>query len=332
MIIPASSFQEHLIKKCQKKQKKIVLVEGEEERILKASHYFISNDLGKVILLGDQRKIKEKIASLKLHINEDALEIIDPKESAYYEDFYKTFYELRKEKGLSLEEAKKKILEVSYFGTMLVYKGIADGMVSGAIHTTADTIRPALQIIKPLDGIKSITSLFFMLLNNKVVIYSDCAIIPTPNAEQLTEIALLSAHTAKLFDLEPKVAFLSYSSGNSGKGIEVDKIKKAVMLLREKSPDFIFDGPLQYDTAVDIEVAKRKMPNSPIKGDANVLIFPDLNSGNITYKAVQRETKSLAIGPILQGLKKPVNDLSRGSSIEDIYNTMIVTAIQSSYL
>ena len=223
------------------------------------------------------------------------------------------------------------MLDASYFGTMMVFLGDADGMVSGAVNTTAHTIRPSLQFVKTKPGVNTVSSVFFMLLHDRVLVYGDCAVVPNPTAEQLADIAISSADSAIAFGIEPKVALLSYSSGNSGSGADVDKVREATALVKECRPDLLVEGPIQYDAAVDPKVGKQKMPNSPVAGQANVLIFPDLNTGNNTYKAVQRETGGLAIGPMLQGLKKPVNDLSRGALIPDIYNTVLITAIQSEF-
>jgi len=229
-----------------------------------------------------------------------------------------------------LTSAQDLMLDASYFGTMMVQKGHADGMVSGAVNTTAHTIKPALQFVKTKPGFKTVSSVFFMLLDDRVLVYGDCAIVPNPNPEQLAEIAISSADSAKTFGIEtPKVAMLSYSSGTSGSGEEVEKVRKATEIVKSLRPDILVEGPIQYDAAVDPIVGKSKLPNSPVAGQANVLIFPDLNTGNNTYKAVQRETGALAVGPMLQGLNKPINDLSRGATIEDIYNTVIITAIQS---
>ncbi|MFC2272746.1 MAG: phosphate acetyltransferase, partial [Capnocytophaga ochracea] len=240
-------------------------------------------------------------------------------------------YELRKSKGLELSQAKDLMLDSSYFGTMMVFLGDADGMVSGAVNTTAHTIRPSLQFVKTKPGVNTVSSVFFMLLHDRVLVYGDCAVVPNPTAEQLADIAISSADSAIAFGIEPKVALLSYSSGDSGSGADVDKVREATALVKERRPELLVEGPIQYDAAVDPKVGKQKMPNSPVAGQANVLIFPDLNTGNNTYKAVQRETGGLAIGPMLQGLKKPVNDLSRGALIPDIYNTVLITAIQSEF-
>ena len=230
---------------------------------------------------------------------------------------------------MEIAQARDLMLDVSYFGTMMVFVGDADGMVSGAVNTTAHTIRPSLQFVKTKVGVNTVSSVFFMLLPDRVLVYGDCAIVPNPTAEQLAEIAITSADSAKAFGIEPKVALLSYSSGNSGSGADVDKVRAATAIVKEQRPDLLVEGPIQYDAAVDPVVGSKKMPNSPVAGQANVLIFPDLNTGNNTYKAVQRETGALAIGPMLQGLRKPVNDLSRGATIPDIYNTVLITAIQS---
>ena len=219
--------------------------------------------------------------------------------------------------------------DVSYFGTMMVYKGHADGMVSGAVHTTLHTIRPALQFIKTKPGVSIVSSIFFMCLPDRVSVFGDCAVNPNPTAGQLAEIAISSADSSRRFGIEPLVALLSYSSGTSGEGAEVDKVRQATALVRQKRPDLKVEGPIQYDAAVDPVVGRQKLPDSEVAGQASVLIFPDLNTGNNTYKAVQRETGALAIGPMLQGLNKPVNDLSRGCTVEDIFNTVVITAIQA---
>lgn len=326
-------FQYNITQKSQLLQKHIVLPEGFEERILRAASMFIYDRLGKITLLGNLERIKSVINNLGIYWNKKFVNIIDPVTSCQYKDFYETFYKLRKDKGIQLNQAKDLMLDSSYFGTMMVYKGIADGMVSGAVHTTSHTIRPALQFIKTKPSVDIISSVFFMLLSDRVLVYGDCAIVPNPTAEQLASIAILSANTAKNFGIDPpRVAILSYSSGDSGSGEDVEKVKIATSIVKKKAPDLLIEGPIQYDAAVDINIAKQKLPNSLVAGKANVLIFPDLNTGNNTYKAVQRETKALAIGPILQGLNKPVNDLSRGATVKDIYNTILITTIQSSFL
>jgi phosphate acetyltransferase len=238
-------------------------------------------------------------------------------------------FELRKSKGLTLEMARELMLDVSYFGTMMVHKGDADGMVSGAIHTTQHTIRPALQFVKTKPGVSTVSSVFFMCLPSRVSVFGDCAVVPNPSPEQLADIAISSAESALMLGIDPKIAMLSYSSGTSGEGEDVDKVRLATALVKQKRPDMKVEGPIQYDAAVDMEVGKKKMPNSEVAGQASVLIFPDLNTGNNTYKAVQRETDAIAIGPVLQGLNNPVNDLSRGCTVADIFNTVVITAIQA---
>lgn len=327
--ITPQMFQYNLLKKSVEAQKHIVLPEGLEERVLRAASLFIGEKLGKITLLGPPKKILSEVNRLGLPWDEDRISLVDPSVALYHEDFSNTLFELRKEKGLQYAQAQDLMLDASYFGTMMVYKGLADGMVSGAVHTTAHTIRPALQFIKTSPGVKTISSVFFMLLNDRVLVYGDCAIVPDPDPEQLADITIASAKTAQNFGIDPKIALLSYSSGNSGSGQQVDKVRKAVEIVKNRAPELLIEGPIQYDAAVDPVVGKQKMPSSLVAGQANVLIFPDLNTGNNTYKAVQRETKALAIGPVLQGLKKPVNDLSRGATVEDIYNTIVITSIQA---
>ena len=322
-------FIYHLQKLASKDRKTIVLPEGNDDRILKAVEILQKKDLVDMILIGESDLIKNQSRSLGLRIDFEKTPIINPKTSSNFEKYASTFFELRKEKGVNMEIACDLMTDVSYFGTMMVHKGHADGMVSGAAHTTQHTIRPALQIIKTKPGSKVVSSVFFMCLDDRVVAYGDCAINPNPNAEQLAEIAISSAKTTKRFGIEPKVAMLSYSSGDSGKGEDVEKVRNATKLVKQSHPDIKIEGPIQYDAAVDMGVGKKKLPNSEVAGQASVLIFPDLNTGNNTYKAVQRETGAIAIGPVLQGLNKPVNDLSRGCTVEDIVNTIIITAIQA---
>jgi len=255
--------------------------------------------------------------------------VIDPRTSELGEQFAHQYAELRKHKGVTLEQAREIIRDVSYFGTMLVHNDIVDGMVSGAAHTTAHTVRPAFEIIKTKPGVSTVSSIFLMCLADRVLAYGDCAIVPDPTAEQLADIAISSAHTAAQFGIDPRVAMLSYSTGDSGSGAGVDKVREATELVRRRSPELLVEGPIQYDAAVDPTVAAAKMPGSEVAGRATVLIFPDLNTGNNTYKAVQRSADAIAIGPVLQGLNKPVNDLSRGALVEDIVNTVAITAIQA---
>ena len=322
-------FQYQLTKWAKNEIKHIVLPEGNEDRILKAATRLIDKKIVTLTLLGDPAEIAASVKRLGLTLDLNNIRIIDPVKSVYYEDYVKTFYELRKHKNVELEMARDTMTDVSYFGTMMVYKGHADGMVSGAVHTTQHTIRPALQFVKTKPGISVVSSVFFMCLPDRVCVFGDCAVNPNPTAEQLAEIAISSAESSRKFGIEPKIAMLSYSSGTSGEGEEVEKVRRATELVRQKRPDLKVEGPIQYDAAVDPDVGNQKMPDSEVAGKATVLIFPDLNTGNNTYKAVQRETGALAIGPMLQGLNKPVNDLSRGCTVDDIFNTVIITAIQS---
>lgn len=280
-------------------------------------------------ILGDKEKIQKKVVQLGLHFDLDKVNIVRPEASPHFKEYVDTFYELRKHKNINCAIAKDKMSDVSYFGTMMVYKGHADGMVSGAAHTTQHTILPALQFIKTKPGVSVVSSIFFMCLDDRVSVFGDCAINPNPTSEQLAEIAISSADSTKAFGIEPKVAMLSYSSGTSGIGEDVERVRTATEIVKKLRPDIRVEGPIQYDAAVDPIVGKSKMPNSEVAGQASVLIFPDLNTGNNTYKAVQRETGALAIGPMLQGLNKPVNDLSRGCTVDDIFNTVIITAIQA---
>ena len=323
-------FSADLLSRARALKRVVVLPESDDERVLKAASKVLEIDGAKIILLGKKDEILARAGSLEL----SKAQFIDISTSEYFDDFASTLFELRKAKGMSKDEAKELILRPEYFGTMLVYKGIAHAMVSGAKTTTADTIRPALQFVKMKDGISTVSGAFVMVLegqsekNERVWFFADCAITPRPSTEQLAGIALSTANTAKSFGYEPKVAFLSYSTGDSAKGEMIDFVKEALEIAQKAAPDIAMDGPMQFDAAVDSKVAKSKMPNSKVAGQANVFIFPDLNCGNITYKAVQRSANALAIGPILQGLKKPVNDLSRGCSVDDIVNTVLISAVQ----
>ncbi len=322
-------FQYQLAKWAKKKIKHIVLPEGNDDRILKATARLVNEEIVTLTLLGDPVEIAASVKRLGLDFDINHIRIIDPAHSDYYQDYVNTLYELRKNKNVNLEMARDMMTDVSYFGTMMVYKGMADGMVSGAVHTTQHTIRPALQFIKTKPGISVVSSVFFMCLPDRVAVFGDCAVNPNPTAEQLAEIAISSAESSSRFGIEPRIAMLSYSSGTSGEGEDVDKVRKATEIVKTKRPDLKVEGPIQYDAAVDPVVGKQKLPGSKVAGQASVLIFPDLNTGNNTYKAVQRETGALAIGPMLQGLNKPVNDLSRGCTVDDIFNTVIITAIQA---
>jgi len=322
-------FQYNLLKKAKSNKKHIVLPEGLDERILRATKHLVEVGVVDVTLLGDKKQIEDKIATLDLVLDLDKITILNPIESSHFETYANALYELRKHKNVNLAMAKDLMEDVSYFGTMMVHMGHADGMVSGAVHTTQHTILPALQFIKTKPETSLVSSVFFMCLEDRVSVYGDCAINPNPTAEQLAEIAISSATTSLSFGIEPKIAMLSYSSGTSGVGEDVERVRKATEIVKKIRPDLKIEGPIQYDAAVDPSVGKTKMPDSEVAGQASVFIFPDLNTGNNTYKAVQRETKALAIGPIIQGLNKPVNDLSRGCTVDDIFNTVIVTAIQA---
>ena len=322
-------FQYQLVKRAKTKRKHIVLPEGNDDRILTAAAQLMQKDVVDLTILGKVDEIKAAVKRMNLSFNLDSVTIIDPATSDLYSGFVDTLVELRKSKNLSQEMAEDLMTDVSYFGTMMVYKGLADGMVSGAAHTTQHTIRPALQFVKTKPNVSTVSSVFFMCLPDRVSVFGDCAVNPNPTSEQLAEIAISSAESSLMFGIEPKIAMLSYSSGTSGQGEEVEKVRKATEIVKQLRPDLKVEGPIQYDAAVDPTVGKQKMPNSEVAGQASVLIFPDLNTGNNTYKAVQRETGALAIGPMLQGLNKPVNDLSRGCTVDDIFNTVIITAIQA---
>ena len=322
-------FQYNLLKRAKQVRKHIVLPEGNDDRVITAACKLIEMNIVDLTILGNRDKIESTLKRLHIKTKIDKIDIIDPTACENYPDFVQTFYELRKHKGVTMAMAEDLMCDVSYFGTMMVYKGLADGMVSGAAHTTQHTIKPALQFVKTKPGVSVVSSIFFMCLDDRVSVFGDCAINPNPTSEQLAEIAISSADSSKNFGIEPKIAMLSYSSGTSGKGEDVDRVRKATEIIKKLRPDLKVEGPIQYDAAVDASVGKLKLPDSEVAGQANVLIFPDLNTGNNTYKAVQRETGALAIGPMLQGLNKPVNDLSRGCTIDDIFNTVVLTAIQA---
>jgi phosphate acetyltransferase len=303
------------------------LPEGEEERILRSAEILLQRGVVDLTLLGDPDAIHAKIGQLGLHLDE--VKIIDPATSEMRATFAATYHELRKHKGVTEEMAMDTVADVSYFGTLMVNAGLADGMVSGAVHTTGDTIRPALQIIRTRPGTSLVSSVFLMCLADRVLVYGDCAVNPNPNADQLAEIAISSAATAQAFGVMPRVAMCSYSTGASGKGQDVDKVREATAIVRAKAPELKIEGPIQYDAAVDAGVARTKLPDSEVAGQATVFIFPDLNTGNNLYKAVQRSANAVAVGPVLQGLNKPVNDLSRGCKVTDIVNTVAITAVQA---
>ncbi len=320
-------FQHRITHQAKRHLMRIVLPEGEEERVLRAAEATTRLQTAHVILLGDARVIARKGADLGLDLS--GVTIVEPRNSPNFEDYVQTYVELRKKKGVTPEQAREKMADNTYFGTMMVYKDHADGMVSGAVNTTAHTIRPAFEFIKTKPGFSNVSSVFFMCLQDRVLVFGDCAVNPNPTADQLAEIAVVSARTAKTFGVEPRVAMLSYSTGASGKGPDVELVVEATRLARERDPALVLDGPLQYDAALDPETARTKLPGSPVAGRATVFVFPDLNTGNNTYKAVQRAAEAVAVGPVLQGLNKPVNDLSRGCLVADIVNTVIITAIQA---
>jgi phosphate acetyltransferase len=322
-------FQYQIVKRAKEQKKHIVLPEGDDDRILQAADALLKQNIVDLTILGNPETIQVALKRLNLSLDLTKVNIVNPATSERYPDYVNTLFELRKSKNISIEMARDLMLDVSYFGTMMVFKGEADGMVSGAAHTTQHTIRPALQFVKTKPGVSTVSSVFFMCLPKRVSVFGDCAVNPNPTSEQLADIAISSADTSKMFGIEPKVAMLSYSSGSSGEGEDVDKVRKATELVKQRRPDLKVEGPIQYDAAVDPTIGKKKMPNSEVAGQASVLIFPDLNTGNNTYKAVQRETGALAIGPMLQGLNKPVNDLSRGCTVDDIFNTVVITAIQA---
>ncbi len=320
-------FQYELVRRAKLQRKHIVLPEGTEERILRAAEIILLRDVCDMTLLGDPSEVWQKASGLGLSLN--GAKIIDPGTSELLAGFSDAYYELRKHKGISRDMASDTMADGSYFGTMMVHQGMADGMVSGSVHTTAHTIRPALEFVKTKPGISIVSSVFFMCLADRVLVYGDCAIVPEPTAAQLADIAVSSAATASAFGIEPRIAMLSYSTGKSGSGPDVDRVREATGLVRARAKDLKVEGPIQYDAAVDATVAKVKMPDSEVAGHATVFIFPDLSAGNNAYKAVQRAANAVAIGPVLQGLKKPVNDLSRGALVADIVNTIAITAIQA---
>jgi len=320
-------FLHTLIEKARSDRRRIVLPEGTEERILRAVESLRRRNVVDLTLLGNEDEIRDLAAKLKVSL--DGVQVIDPTTSDRLEAYAATYYELRKHKGVTEQAARDVMQDPSYFGTMMVHLGDAHGMVSGSINTTAHTVRPALEFVKTREGFTLVSSVFFMCLPDRVLVYGDCAVNPNPTAEQLAEIALASADTAAAFGIEPRVAMLSYATGGSGSGADVEMVRTATELARQRRPDLAIDGPLQYDAAVDAGVARTKLPDSSVAGRATVFIFPDLNTGNNTYKAVQRSSGAIAVGPVLQGLRKPVNDLSRGCTVPDIVNTVAITAIQA---
>lgn len=320
-------FEYELIQRAKSQRKHIVLPESGDERVLRAAEILSLRDVVQITLLGVEEEVKAHASQLGLKLRDVA--IVNPRTSPWRQTFADAYHELRKHKNVSAVLAWDTMVDVSYFGTMMVYFGYADGLVSGAVNTTQHTIRPAFEIIKTKPDCCLVSSVFFMCLEDRVLVYGDCAVNPNPNAEQLADIAVTSSGTASMFGIAPRTAMLSYSSGESGKGADVERVREAVRLAHARRPDLKLDGPIQYDAAVDASVASSKMPNSEVAGKATVFIFPDLNTGNNTYKAVQRSANAVAIGPVLQGLNKPVNDLSRGCTVTDIVNTVVITAIQA---
>jgi phosphate acetyltransferase len=320
-------FENDLLDRARADRRHLVLPEGAEERILRATETLLRRDVADLTLLGEPAEITRRAREIGVEIG--GAQLVDPGASQWREDFAARYAELRKHRGVTMDLAFDVVRDVNYFGTMMVAAGLADGMVSGANHTTAATIRPAFEIIKTVPGLSVASSVFFMLLADRVLVYGDCAVNPDPDAAQLADIALSSAQTAAAFGIEPRVAMLSYSTGSSGSGADVDKVAAATAIVRERRPDLPVEGPIQYDAAIDPAVAAAKLPGSAVAGKATVFVFPDLNTGNNTYKAVQRSANAVAVGPVMQGLRAPVNDLSRGATVKDIVNTVAITAIQA---
>lgn len=321
------TFQADLINRARADRKRIVLPEPEDDRVLQAAAEVLRRGIADIIFVGESDQVKRRSAELGLDLS--AARTVSVHDPELREKYAEEFARLRAAKGVTVEQAREKLTDVSYFGTMMVHMSDADGMVSGAAHTTAHTIVPSFQIIKTAPGVSIVSSIFLMLMKDRVWAFGDCAVNPNPTPEQLADIAVSSAKTAEQFGIEPRVAMLSYSTGTSGSGPDVDAVAEATRLAREKAPELAIEGPIQFDAAVDIDVASKKLPGSPVAGQANVFIFPSLSSGNVGYKAVQRSAGAIAVGPVLQGLNKPVNDLSRGALVEDIVNTIALTAVQA---
>ncbi|OBJ00734.1 phosphate acetyltransferase [Mycobacterium sp. 1482292.6] len=326
-VVTPQMFIHQLTLQARADRKHIVLPEGDDDRILQSAGRVLQRRVADLTILGDEAQIRQRAGELGVDLGDAT--VIDPRSSPLRDEFADQYAQLRKAKGVTVEQAREAMRDATYFGTMLVQNSHVDGMVSGAAHTTAHTVRPAFEIIKTVPDVSTVSSIFLMCLPDRVLAYGDCAIIPNPTPEQLADIAISSARTAAQFGIEPRVAMLSYSTGDSGTGADVDKVRTATELVRKRDPDLPVEGPIQYDAAIEPSVAATKLRDSPVAGRATVLIFPDLNTGNNTYKAVQRSAGALAIGPVLQGLRKPVNDLSRGALVEDIVNTVAITAIQA---
>lgn len=321
------AFQADLIERARAQRKRIVLPEPDDDRVLQAAAQVLAAGIADITFVGDADYVAKRAGELGLDLS--AAQVVSVNDPAYLERYAEEFARLRAKKGVTLEQAREKVTDVSYFGTMMVHMGDADGMVSGAAHTTAHTIVPSFQIIKTAPGVSVVSSIFLMAMKDRVWAFGDCAVNPNPTAEQLADIAVTSARTAAQFGVTPRVAMLSYSTGTSGSGPDVDVVVEATRLAREKAPELAIEGPIQFDAAVDEAVAATKLPGSEVAGKATVFVFPSLEAGNIGYKAVQRSSGALAVGPVLQGLNKPVNDLSRGALVEDIVNTVALTAVQA---
>ena len=321
------AFQADLIERARADRKRIVLPEPDDDRVLQAAAQVLAAGIADITFVGDADYVAKRSGELGLNLS--AAQVVSVDDPAYLERYAEEFARLRAKKGVTLEQAREKVTDVSYFGTMMVHMGDADGMVSGAAHTTAHTIVPSFQIIKTAPGVSVVSSIFLMAMKDRVWAFGDCAVNPNPTPEQLADIAVTSARTAAQFGVTPRVAMLSYSTGTSGAGPDVDAVVEATRLAREKAPELAIEGPIQFDAAVDAAVASKKLPGSDVAGKATVFVFPSLEAGNIGYKAVQRSSGALAVGPVLQGLNKPVNDLSRGALVEDIVNTVALTAVQA---
>lgn len=326
-VVTPLMFEFQLIERARAQRKRIVLPEGDDDRVLRAAATVLKRGIADLVILGEPFEVRARAIELGIDIH--GAEVLSPLDAVHVHKFAEEYARLRAHKGVAVGQAADTVTDVSYFGTMMVHLGLADGMVSGAAHTTAHTIRPAFEIIKTKPGVSVVSSVFLMALADRVLVYGDCAVIPDPTSEQLADIAISSAATASQFGIDPRVAMLSYSTGESGSGADVEKVRDATALVRSRAPELLVEGPIQYDAAADAAVAAAKMPGSAVAGRATVFVFPDLNTGNNTYKAVQRSAGAVAIGPVLQGLNKPINDLSRGALVEDIVNTIAITAIQA---
>lgn len=326
-VVTPLMFQYELFDRARTERRTIVLPEGGDDRVLRAAGAVLAGGIADLVILGEEAAVRARARELGVDL--DAARIVSPTDPELVPRFAEEYARLRAHKGVTVAQAADTVTDVSYFGTLMVHLGLADGMVSGAAHTTAHTIRPAFEIIKTQPGVSVVSSVFLMALADRVLVYGDCAVIPDPTSEQLADIAISSAATATAFGIGPRVAMLSYSTGDSGSGAEVEKVRAATDLVRERAPELPVEGPIQYDAAADASVARAKLPGSSVAGRATVFVFPDLNTGNNTYKAVQRSAGAVAMGPVLQGLNKPINDLSRGALVEDIVNTIAITAIQA---